>query len=261
MRSRFHRRLALMILILPTGQPLFADEDAILHTLIDGVETNLWIPGGKKPRLVVDSGASLALEAVVGNGADVRRVRFCAGDQLLGKVSQAPWKWTWKGASPGPHGVFAPWESASGRQGVSNPALVVVKKPAAESRRTEASRAVTESVSTAFSEAEHPFILWTRDEAAAIRRRIENEPWAKAKYEEMLKERGLGATFRNLFRYTVMGDESVAAAEKKYLLKLVGKDPRNFLGDTGGGRHYDQYLDVLRYDALYNRLAPEERRL
>ena len=112
----------------------------------------------------------------------------------------------------------------------------------------------------AFVAGEHPFIVWTKDEAAAIRKRIESEPWAKAKYEQMLKERGLGQTFRNLFRYTVMGDESVVAGEKKYLLKLVGKNPRNFVGDSGGGRHYDQYLDVLRYDALYDRLSEAERR-
>jgi hypothetical protein len=34
------------------------------------------------------------------------------------------------------------------------------------------------------------------DEAAAIRRRIETEPWAKRQYEAMLKEKGLGETFR-----------------------------------------------------------------
>jgi hypothetical protein len=41
---------------------------------------------------------------------------------------------------------------------------------------------------------------------------------------------------------------------------LIGNDPRKFKGDTGGGRHYDQYLSVLRYDALYDRLSESERR-
>ncbi|MGA2035468.1 MAG: hypothetical protein ABSG68_24735, partial [Thermoguttaceae bacterium] len=106
----------------------------------------------------------------------------------------------------------------------------------------------------------HPFILWTKDEAAAIRRRIETEPWAKRRYETMLNEKGLGQTFRNLFRYQVMGDDSVVEPEKKYLVSLIGNDPRKFLGDTGGGRHYDQYLSVLRYDILYDRLSDAERR-
>ena len=108
--------------------------------------------------------------------------------------------------------------------------------------------------------AQHPFMLWTRDEAAAIRRRIEREPWAAAAYKEMTAEKGLGQTFRNLFRYLVMGDETVVEPEKKYLVSLIGNDPRKFLGDTGGGRHYDQYLNVLRYDALYDRLSAAERR-
>jgi hypothetical protein len=107
---------------------------------------------------------------------------------------------------------------------------------------------------------EHPFMLWTRAEAAAIRQRIETEPWARAQYEAMLKETGLGQTFRNLFRFLVMGDESVVEAEKKYLVSLIGNDPRKFKGDAGGGRHYDQYLSVLRYDVLYDRLSEAERR-
>jgi len=107
---------------------------------------------------------------------------------------------------------------------------------------------------------EHPFLLWTREEAAAIRKRVETEPWARAQYEAMLREKGLGQTFRNLFRYLVMGDETVVDAEMKYLVSLIGNNPRLFKGDTGGGRHYDQYLSVLRYDALYDRLSDAERR-
>jgi hypothetical protein len=109
------------------------------------------------------------------------------------------------------------------------------------------------------SAVEHPFMLWTREEAAAVRKRIETEPWAKVRYEAMLTDKEECATFRNLFRFVVMGDESVVEAEKKYLVSLIGNDPRKFKGDTGGGRHYDQYLSVLRYDALYDRLSEAER--
>ncbi|MBM4019568.1 MAG: hypothetical protein FJ288_14825 [Planctomycetes bacterium] len=122
-----------------------------------------------------------------------------------------------------------------------------------------APNAAATSSGASLTAAEHPFLLWTKDEAAAIRRRIENEPWATAQYEAMLKETGNGQTFRNLFRYQVMGDESVVNAEKKYLVSLIGNNPRLFKGDTGGGRHYDQYLSVLRYDALYDRLSSAER--
>src|SRR5205814_1106482 len=54
--------------------------------------------------------------------------------------------------------------------------------------------------------AEHPYLLWTKQEAAEARERIETEPWAKQRYEQMLAEKGLGQPFRNLFRYQVMGD-------------------------------------------------------
>ena len=110
------------------------------------------------------------------------------------------------------------------------------------------------------SAVDHPFMVWTREEATVIRQRIETESWAKTQYDALLKEKGNGQTFRNLFRYLVMGDESVFEAERKYLVSLIGNNPREFLGDTGGGRHYDQYLSVLRYDALYDRLSEMERR-
>ena len=92
-------------------------------------------------------------------------------------------------------------------------------------------------------------MLWTRDEAAAIRKRIESEPWAKAGYDTQLADKTECAAIRTIFRYLVMGDESGVDAEKKYLVSLIGNNPRNFKGATGGGRHYDQYLNVLRYDA------------
>ena len=237
----------------------FESKDPPVRIDAASADAKVRLPEGKKRRMVVEAGAAVVLEAVVSAGTDVRTLRFYAGDQVLGEVAQAPWRVAWKDAPSGPHGVFALWESASGKQGVSNPVLIVVKRPATETRHAASSRTVTESAVIAFRAAEHPFILWTRNEAAAIRKRVETEPWAKARYDEMLKERGQGQTFRNLFRYTVMGDEGVVEAEKKYLLKLVGKHPKDFLGDTGGGRHYDQYLDVLRYDALYDRLSPAER--
>lgn len=143
-------------------------------------------------------------------------------------------------------------------QNVTVKALALVP-PALAAEASSAPSAAATSASASFAAAEHPFILWTKGEAAAIRRRIETEPWAKAQYEAMLKEKGNSQTFRKLFRYQVMGDESVVDAEKKYLVSLIGNDPRRFTGDTGGGRHYDQYLSVLRYDALYDRLSASER--
>lgn len=106
---------------------------------------------------------------------------------------------------------------------------------------------------------ERPFMLWTKQEAAELKKTIESEPWAKKKYEEMLASRDRGKTFRNLFRYTVMGDVKAGEEEKKYLLGIVGTHPRTLERLEHGGRHYTCYLDALRYDAVYDLLTPEER--
>ncbi len=114
---------------------------------------------------------------------------------------------------------------------------------------------------------EHPFILWTRAEAAAIRQRVEKEPWAKKEYEVMLaaanpkgrKGGASGEVFVNLFQITVMGDEKVAEAEKAYLLSFIGSNPESSPGNPRATRHMDNYLNVLRYDALFDRLTAEER--
>lgn len=107
--------------------------------------------------------------------------------------------------------------------------------------------------------AEHPFILWNQEEAAGIRKRIETEPWAAERWAEMQREDGRGGTLRNLFRFAVMGDAKAGEAEKKYLLKIVGTHPRVFENLEHGGRHYDCYLDALRYDTLHALLTPEQR--
>ncbi len=107
---------------------------------------------------------------------------------------------------------------------------------------------------------EHPYMLWTREEAAVIRKRIEAEPWAAKAYTELKSEKGLGQTYRNLFRYVVMGDKAVGEAEKQYLLGIIGKHPKQFESLDHGGRHFTCYLDALRYDAVYDLLTDEERR-
>lgn len=119
-----------------------------------------------------------------------------------------------------------------------------------------ASIARAESKSTA-----HPFILWTAEEAAAIRHRIETEPWAKDRYGQMLQEKKLGQPFRNLFRYQVMGDRAAGEVEKKYLLKFVGTHPdKPPARQDQDNRHYDNYLDALRYDVLFDELTAEQRK-
>lgn len=103
-----------------------------------------------------------------------------------------------------------------------------------------------------FKRAEHPFLLWTPAEIAALRKKIDTEPWAKDAYERMVASTDrLGDEMRNLFRYAVMGDRAAGDAEKKNLLTLLtAPDP---LGAALEWR-------ILAYDVLYQELTPGERR-
>lgn len=123
----------------------------------------------------------------------------------------------------------------------------------------------------------HPFILWTKEEAAAIKKRIDGEPAAKKQYERMATttiSKG-NATLWNLFNYAVMGDEKAGAAELKALLAFIGtkpdpmtwnKDPNTFTWNVGmpssGDSHMrdEQTLNTLRYDVLYDQLTAEQRK-
>ncbi|MCX5674322.1 MAG: hypothetical protein NTX87_04885 [Planctomycetota bacterium] len=104
----------------------------------------------------------------------------------------------------------------------------------------------------AFKPAAHPYILWTTEDAAAIRKKVETEPWAKAGCEKMLAAPdAYGKNMVRLFKVAVLGDAAAAEAEKKELLSVV----RSAV-PLGGSQEFT----VLRYDILYDRLAAEERR-
>ena len=109
------------------------------------------------------------------------------------------------------------------------------------------------------ADVQHPFILWTADEAAAIRRRMATRPWMKQSLDRLAREAKSGP-FVNLFRYQVLGDAKAGAAERKYLLTFVGAplDGKAPDGMRAGG-HYDNYLNALRYDVLYDSLTAEQR--
>jgi hypothetical protein len=93
-----------------------------------------------------------------------------------------------------------------------------------------------------FHDTPHPFMIWTRDEAARIRQRVESEPWAKKEYARMLRDdTPLGKTFCELFRYVVMGDRKAGEAQRDYLLKIIGTSPRQFENLDQDGRHFDCY--------------------
>ena len=106
-----------------------------------------------------------------------------------------------------------------------------------------------------FRAAEHPCILWTKADAEAIKARIDKEPWAKDAVKALPNN-----TFGKLFRYQVLGDQKAGDEERKYLLSFIGA-PLNGMSDVGGdaGLHTANYLHALRYDVLYESLAPDQR--
>ncbi len=132
----------------------------------------------------------------------------------------------------------------------------------------------------AMEDVAHPFLLWTKDEAAAIAKRLETDPAAKVQYERMVeysKDPKHGhPTLLNLFRYMVLGDEEAGAKEKQELLKFAGRIPEPLTDEfkriaqgkkwvrgnaSFSDRHMrdEQTLNVLRYDVFYDELTPEQR--
>lgn len=121
----------------------------------------------------------------------------------------------------------------------------------------------------------HPHVMWTRDELAAIRRRLETDPLAKKQLEKMeLMESGkvemagrripANPALLNLFKYAVLGDRAAGEREKKALLSFIGaRVPEARPGNPATGNapwRDDRTLDALRYDVLYDELSEEERR-
>ena len=133
--------------------------------------------------------------------------------------------------------------------------------------------------------AEHPFCLWTKEQAAQIRRRIETDPVARQQYELTVKrvaetrklEGIVNADFLDLFNYLVMGDKAAGQRQKKALLAFIGQRPepmtiefaldeKNHEWAIGARSHNDRHhsknesINILRYDVLYSDLTPEQRR-
>ncbi len=126
---------------------------------------------------------------------------------------------------------------------------------------------------------ERPFILWTKEEAAELRRRHENDPDFRKQVERMnrltnTREVGGNATLRNLFNYMVLGDEQAGEREKRALLNFIGRKPEPLTwgidvedltwhvgGPSHGDRHMrdEQTLNTLRYDVFYHELTDEQR--
>jgi len=89
---------------------------------------------------LLEPGAEMLLSVALNDGFTVTKVEFFEEDRLLGKAAQAPWQWTWKNISQGPHVVYAQWTTVEGKHGATNPALFVMRKHAVAQSQKDESR-------------------------------------------------------------------------------------------------------------------------
>lgn len=119
----------------------------------------------------------------------------------------------------------------------------------------------------AAEDAPHPFLLWTRQEAHQVRRRLESDPLARKQFEAMVAletgRKGTNKALLNLFKYSVLGDQAAGEAEKKALRAFIGARPPSATAGNPATRNApwrdDRTLDALRYDILHDGLTGAER--
>ena len=98
---------------------------------------------------------------------------------------------------------------------------------------------------------DHPFLLWTRKDLAALRTKVRAEPWAREAYARLVASRErYGDEMGNLFRYAVMGDKAAGEVERTRLLSLL-RAPH----PLGASMEFR----VLAYDILHDELTAEQR--
>ncbi len=121
-------------------------------------------------------------------------------------------------------------------------------------RFTVAALAATLCFSTAafgVDDVDRPFVLWTQDEIDTMRDRLENDPEYAERVERTLDDpESLERPLLALWRYAVKDDAEAGAEQKRELLGTArSPEPRGAA----------QWLNVVRYDLLYDELSADER--
>jgi hypothetical protein len=100
----------------------------------------------------------------------------------------------------------------------------------------------------------HPNLLFNRAELAALKHKIETQPWAKALWE---KELGPGRNSSDLFvramQYALYENAPVGKSVKTDLLRQVASPPQQFYGGTL------DWTIAAAYDLTYDLYSAEER--
>ncbi len=86
-------------------------------------------------QMTVAPGGSIVLRATVGKGVDISRIQYYDGDRPIGESTKAPWRFEWTQPPAGCRPVWAMWTSSDGKKGVSNPALIIVRRKALKEKK------------------------------------------------------------------------------------------------------------------------------
>lgn len=212
-----------------------------------------WLPltRGKFPKpAVIDTSGVVFKDGVISGSFDV---------ELAGVIPKHTY--TFEAKYEG-NVVYGKWKIKSGdKEGsTSFRGNILVRTPSRDAPFTDPRSLKTTESWGKILDTPHPYMFWTKKEAAAIRKRIETDADAKKQYEVTLQCTKGANGFYNLFKYMVMGDKAAGEAEKRYLLNFIGSHPMKFYTGIGGGRHFDNYIVALRYDILYDLLTPKERK-
>ena len=103
-----------------------------------------------------------------------------------------------------------------------------------------------------WTRAKHPYILWDRDDIANLKTMIETQPWAARACEQLkIEPKRHEEAFAELLRCVVEPDDKRVGRQIEELLRTARSPvPRGAA----------QYINVIRYDLFYDRLAPDQRR-
>ena len=107
------------------------------------------------------------------------------------------------------------------------------------------------ATSVAADEVDRPFVLWTGKDIEAMQQQLEEDAGYAERVERTLDEpHSDEERLLDLWRYAVKEDEAAGERQKRRLLEVARSDePRGAA----------QWLNVLRYDLLYDELSDSER--
>lgn len=81
-------------------------------------------------QMMTDLGQDVSLGvSIEQDEVKLQKVQYFVGDKRIAEVTEAPYTFTWPSPPQGAHSVFALYTTEDGKQGTTNPGLIVIRKP------------------------------------------------------------------------------------------------------------------------------------